>query len=199
MMQNLDYTKYRWFFTSSDKLVIGGKNSEQNEELVKKITKSGNEYLVLHTAEPGSPFSFVIANIEELKPADIEEAAIFTACFSQQWKKNNKKVDVDMFRTSQVYKNKKMDKGTFGVSLTIEKRNVEMKLFLTMQKGKLRAVPNPKIKILEIIPGDMEKETAAEEIQRILKDKNALFTKDEIMAALPARNIKIKKMKNGKK
>ena len=30
-----DYKKYRWFFTSSDNLVIGGKSAEQNEEIMK--------------------------------------------------------------------------------------------------------------------------------------------------------------------
>ena len=37
--KKINYKKYRWFVTSSDKLVVGGKSAEQNEELVKMCMK----------------------------------------------------------------------------------------------------------------------------------------------------------------
>lgn len=35
-----DYLKYRWFFNSSGKLVVGGKNAAQNDELLSRIKKN---------------------------------------------------------------------------------------------------------------------------------------------------------------
>ena len=40
-MIKVEYEKYRWFFTSSDKLVIGGKSSKQNEEIMKSLCRMG--------------------------------------------------------------------------------------------------------------------------------------------------------------
>ncbi len=191
----LDYKKYRWFFTSSGKLVVGGKNAEQNEELVEKILSGKKKYIVMHTASPGSPFSFIIGEIKDLIKSDFEETAIFTACFSQVWKTKGKKFDVHIFTTSQIYKNRGMSKGTFGVLGEIQNKKAELKLFLIVQDGKLRTTPFDKLKIAKITPGNLTKEQATEKIRRILKEKNLLFAKEEIMQALPAGNINVKEIK----
>ena len=34
MAKEIDYKKFRWFFTSSGLLVVGGKSAEQNEAVV---------------------------------------------------------------------------------------------------------------------------------------------------------------------
>ena len=52
-----DPGNYRWFYTSEGKLVIGGKNEEQNELVLKHFLKS--EYTVMHTNAPGSPFMII--------------------------------------------------------------------------------------------------------------------------------------------
>ena len=88
-----DYKKYRWFFTSSDNLVIGGKSAEQNEEIMKTHSESREKYVVMHTSSPGSPFTL----IREPSKQDLIEMAIFTACFSQQWKKGSKEAELDIF------------------------------------------------------------------------------------------------------
>src|SRR3989344_6673467 len=98
------YTKYRWFFTSSGKLVIGGKNSEQNEMLMSEIIKSGLNYIIMHTSTPGSPFTMIVD--EGLSDDDLHEQAVFTGCFSQEWKKGKKSTSIDIFNSKQLTKGK---------------------------------------------------------------------------------------------
>ena len=183
------YTKYRWFFTSSGKLIIGGKSAEQNELLVKEVLKSGVDYITMHTHNPGSPFTFLVD--EGLNELDLEEQAIFTACFSQEWKKRKKSAVIDIFDSKQIAKSKGMKRGTFGVLGKINRRTVELKLGLEIQEGVLRAVPRPKEALLWIKPGLLEKDKASKEIQGILKDKKVNFLMEEIDRALPAGGIEI--------
>jgi len=169
--------KYRWFYTSKGKLVIAGKNSAQNEEIMKKIKKTD---VILHTATPGSPFCI----IKNPTPKELEETAIFCACFSQQWKKRKKKAEVHIFKGSQVFKEKRMKKGTFGVLSKVSKKKVLLQLWLKKQKGKLRAVPFPtKVKI---IPGKITKQKAAKNIAEKFKVKI-----EEALQAIPAGGFKI--------
>src|SRR3989344_4927218 len=101
-MEFKDYLKYRWFYTSSGKLVVGGKNAEQNEQLIRKLKEQKNDLLALHTTEPGSPFSFILAEVNKISEEDIKEGAIFTACFSQAWKAKKKSASVDIFKLSNL-------------------------------------------------------------------------------------------------
>ncbi|MCA9485834.1 MAG: DUF814 domain-containing protein, partial [Nanoarchaeota archaeon] len=145
-----DYQKYKWFFTSTGKLVVGGKSSIQNDELLKKLKRSGREHVIMHTSAPGSPFSIIIADIKEVKPSDVEETAIFTGCFSRAWREKKKKAQIDIFKLSQVYKTRLMNVGTWGVKGPIQRSSVKLELVLTTQEGKLRAVPEKTAKKKEI-------------------------------------------------
>lgn len=115
--------KFRQAFTSSGKLMLAGKNAEQNEKLVEQ---SGKNEIVLHTNAAGSPF----VNIKgKATKKDIGEAAIFCAKFSRDWKKNKSNVEIHYFKGSDVYKLKGMKTGTFGVKkikkLRIKKQTIE--------------------------------------------------------------------------
>jgi hypothetical protein len=184
-----NYRKYRWFFTSSNKLVIGGKSAQQNEELLKKI--KNKNYVIMHTSTPGSPFAVIVSNKKPTKE-DLEEAAIFTACFSQQWKQGKKKTHVDIFLSPQLYKLKLMKIGTWGVKPPIKRKAASLELVLTLQKGKLRAVPEKSVKkhLLKIRPGKTDKTKMAEKIQEVLDNK---FSKEEILSALPSGGVSIVK------
>jgi hypothetical protein len=184
------YRKYKWFFTSSGKLVIGGKSAEQNEQLVCEIIKKKKDYIMMHTRKPGSPFSVILEDIEKINAEDLEETAVFTGCFSQQWK-ISRNATVDMFVSSQVYKDKIMKTGTFGV---LGKKQggykVKLRLYLKKQKRKLRAVPF-KTGSLVLHPGKMKKEKAGEIISEKLK-----IREQEVLEALPAGGFLIKSEKN---
>jgi hypothetical protein len=186
MKENTDYQNYRWFFTSSGKLVIGGKNAEQNEEIMKKIK---NDDIIFHTSAPGSPFCI----IKNPTNQEMEEVAIFTAAFSKQWKSSQKFANVHIFEGKQVAKSKDMKTGTFGVLGKAKTKKVELKLVLDFQDNKLRAIPKTAAKnpILTIIPGDLSKEKAAEEIKELLKNKNINLKIEEIMSAIPSDRLKI--------
>lgn len=178
-----NFRNYRWFFTSNQRLVIGGKNEEQNEKLVKKIISSGQKILMMHTSTPGSPFTVILDNIKNIGERDREEMAVFTACFSKQWKEKEKG-EVDIFNSEKVYKTKGMKQGTFGVK-SKEKIEVKLKLWVKRQRGLIRAVPfKPGI---EIVPGKLGKEDAAEKIAERLK-----VSKQEVLNAIPAGGFKIR-------
>jgi predicted ribosome quality control (RQC) complex YloA/Tae2 family protein len=104
------YIKYRQFKTSSGSLIIGGKNAEQNEELVRKFI--GKSSVIMHTKAAGSPFCIILG---KPKRGDLKKAAIFTARYSREWKKNKKDVEVHCFKGRDVYKSRGMKTGMFGV------------------------------------------------------------------------------------
>lgn len=185
------YENFRWFFTSDNKLVVGGKSDEQNELAIREFLKPN--YVVLHTSEPGSPFMIIQDGNPSKK--DIEESAVFCASFSKQWKLGKKIVDIDIFNGNQLYKLKLMKKGTFGVKG--ERRTIKVKpgLILTIQKGKFRAVPviSKEKKLADIKQGKMTKEQAAQKIIKIIKDKYHFpVSKEEIMQAIPSNSLDVK-------
>jgi predicted ribosome quality control (RQC) complex YloA/Tae2 family protein len=104
--------KFREFLTSSGKKILCGKDAESNEELVKKFIGKGNK--LFHTEKPGSPFCVIS---ESLKPSkkDEKETATFCAGKSQDWRDNKSDVAVHSFTGKDVYKQKGMKTGMFGV------------------------------------------------------------------------------------
>jgi predicted ribosome quality control (RQC) complex YloA/Tae2 family protein len=114
-------TKFREFLTTSGLRVLGGKDSGSNEDL---IGQTGKNEFVLHTKEPGSPFCNIKAELELVKIEDINEAAVFCARYSKDWKNNKKDVAVHLFSGKDVYKTKDMKEGTFGVK---KFRNIKVK------------------------------------------------------------------------
>lgn len=185
---SIDYEQYRWFFTSSNKVVIGGKSAEQNEKIMRRAQPDD---IIMHTSTPGSPFCI----IKKPNKKDMGEVAIFTACFSQEWKKRKKKAEVHIFKGEQVIKKNTMKQGTFGIMGSVDKKKVELKLALDIQKGKLRAVPLSvaKKKLVTLAPGSLDKVKAVNKIADILKNKYSYpVTRDEIASAIPAGNISIK-------
>lgn len=123
---------FRKFFTSKKTKVLAGKNAEQNEELVKKYI--GKENIITHTAKPGSPFCVILG---KAKKGDLKEVALFTAKYSREWKKAKIKKDVEVhyFKGKDVYKEKNMKTGTFGV-----KKYKEIKV----KRGEIKKLENDK-------------------------------------------------------
>lgn len=189
-----DYIKYRWFFTSSDKLVVGGKNAKQNDDLLKKIKAQDKERVVMHTSEPGSPFCIIMSEVEDLSQQDIRECAIFTGCFSRAWRDGKRTAIVDIFKLSQLHKNRDMQEGTWGVYGTVQSITVPLELVITRQHKILRAVPETagSLSKIKITPGSISKE----DIQPKLEiEINEPLSKDEVLSALPSGKFKTSKIK----
>ncbi len=115
--------KFREFITKKGTKILAGKNAENNEELVGQV---GSEELVFHTAKPGSPF----VNIKgRPKFGDRKIASIICAKYSQDYRDNKDDVLIHVFRGKDIYKDKKMKTGTFGIKkfkvLKIKKRDIE--------------------------------------------------------------------------
>lgn len=85
------YDRFRWFHTSDDFLVIGGRNADQNEELVKKYMNSND--LFFHSQAHGGPVTILkaagpseAARDVEIPDRSREEAAQFAVSYSSVWK-----------------------------------------------------------------------------------------------------------------
>ncbi|WP_265108163.1 ribosome rescue protein RqcH [Halosolutus halophilus] len=119
------YDRFRWFHTSDDFLVIGGRNADQNEELVKKYLERGDK--VLHTQAHGGPVTVLKATDPseassgdiEIPETSIEEAAQFAVSYSSVWKDGRYAGDVYAVDSDQVSKTPEsgeyLEKGGFAV------------------------------------------------------------------------------------
>ena len=186
--ENKWYHKYRWFYTSNNLLVVGGKSAEQNEELVKKFMPNGR-YIVMHTKSPGSPFSII--NSDKCSNIDLEETEIFTASFSRAWRENKKSEYIETFLRDPIIKKKSMKTGTFGVIGEVDRKKIDLKLYLTSQEGKIRAIPYQQkgsINSIKIVPGKINKDQFAEQIAIKLE-----VPLEEVLQALPTGGFKITK------
>ncbi|MEK6897985.1 MAG: NFACT RNA binding domain-containing protein [Nanoarchaeota archaeon] len=121
----MEEPKFRNITLASGATILLGKNAEQNEILMNQF--KGKEDIILHTAEPGSPFCVINKGSHSKK--DISEAAVFCAAYSRDWRDNKKDVVVHIFNGKDIYKRKGMEKGTFGVKkfkvIKVKKEEIE--------------------------------------------------------------------------
>ncbi|MEK6926281.1 MAG: NFACT RNA binding domain-containing protein [Nanoarchaeota archaeon] len=116
-------TRFREYTTKQGTLILAGRDAVTNEELIEQVEPNET---VLHTREPGSPF----VNIKgEPNAEDVKEAAVFCAAHSRAWKKNKIDIEIHKFKGHDIYKEKGMSLGTFGIKsfkvITIKKREIE--------------------------------------------------------------------------
>jgi predicted ribosome quality control (RQC) complex YloA/Tae2 family protein len=85
------YERFRWFHTSDDFLVVGGRNADQNEELVKKYMQGDD--LFFHAQAHGGPVTILKRTGPSEPSRDVEvpersreEAAGFAVAYSSVWK-----------------------------------------------------------------------------------------------------------------
>ncbi|QLG62573.1 ribosome rescue protein RqcH [Halorarum salinum] len=103
------YERFRWFHTSDGFLVIGGRNADQNEELVKKYMDADD--LFLHAQAHGGPVTIVKATDPSEAARDVtipersrEEAAQFAVSYSSVWKDGRGAGDAYLVAPDQVSK-----------------------------------------------------------------------------------------------
>lgn len=119
------YDRFRWFHTSDGYLVIGGRNADQNEELVKKYLEPGDT--VFHTQAHGGPVTVLKATDPseasssdiELPDSSLEEAAQFAVSYASVWKDGRYAGDVYAVDSDQVTKTPEsgeyLEKGGFAI------------------------------------------------------------------------------------
>ncbi|MFC6733198.1 MULTISPECIES: ribosome rescue protein RqcH [unclassified Haladaptatus] len=118
------YERFRWFHTSDGFLVIGGRNANDNEELVKKYLDKGD--LFFHTQAHGGPITILKATgpSEPARDVDIpeqskKEAAQFAVSYSSVWKDGRFADEAYMVNKDQVSKTPEsgeyLEKGAFTI------------------------------------------------------------------------------------
>ena len=118
------YERFRWFRTSDDFLVIGGRNADQNEELVQKYM-DGND-LFFHAQAHGGPVTILKTSDPSEPSRDVDvpeeskqEAAQFAVSYSSVWKDSRFAGDAYMVTPDQVSKTPEsgeyLEKGGFAV------------------------------------------------------------------------------------
>ncbi|MDL5361288.1 ribosome rescue protein RqcH [Halalkalicoccus sp. NIPERK01] len=103
------YEDFRWFHTSDGFLVIGGRNADQNEALVKKYLDRGDRFF--HTQAHGGPVTVLKATGPsepakevEFPESSIHEAAQFAVSYSSVWKEGRFADDAYSVTPDQVSK-----------------------------------------------------------------------------------------------
>ncbi len=118
------YERFRWFHTTDGFLVIGGRNAEQNEELVKKYMSRGDKFF--HAQAHGAPVTILkatgpseAAKDIEFPDATLQQAATFAVSHSSVWKAGQYSGDVYMVDPDQVSKTPEsgeyIEKGSFVI------------------------------------------------------------------------------------
>ncbi|SEL59767.1 ribosome rescue protein RqcH [Haloferax larsenii] len=118
------YEQFRWFHTSDGYLVVGGRNADQNEALVKKYMDKHDRFF--HTQARGGPVTLLKATgpSEPAKEVDfpessLQEAAQFAVSYSSIWKDGRFADDAYMVEPSQVSKTPEsgeyIEKGSFVI------------------------------------------------------------------------------------
>ena len=118
------YDRFRWFRTSNDFLVIGGRNADQNEELVKKYLDRGDKFF--HAQAHGGPVTVLKATGPSESSRDVDipdqdkrEAATFAVAYSSVWKDGKYAGDAYMVDPDQVSKTPEsgeyLEKGGFAI------------------------------------------------------------------------------------
>ncbi len=78
------FEKFRWFYTSTGFLVIGGRDATSNEIVIKKHVDKDD--LIFHTDMAGSPFFVLKTEGKDVDEQTLREVADATATFSRAWK-----------------------------------------------------------------------------------------------------------------
>jgi len=118
------YERFRWFHTTDGFLVIGGRNADQNEDLVKKYMSGGDRFF--HAQAHGGPVTILKATgpSEAAKAVDfpestLQQAAQFAVSHSSVWKAGQHAGDVYMVEPDQVSKTPEsgeyIEKGSFVI------------------------------------------------------------------------------------
>lgn len=208
------YERYRWFYTSSGLLVICGRDSQTNSEIVSKFMEDDD--LFFHVDMPGGAAVVLKTSGSDPDPRSIEQAAVAAACFSKAWREGLSYAEVYYVKGSQVRRHAPagmyLPKGSFYIEGKRNYVRAKLELALGFQNTpdglKLTAAPldAPLICPIRIRPGSMGKEEAAIRIKNKLKEcvaKSKLkisegvelpveeISLDELMRAMPPGRVEV--------
>ena len=190
------YEKLRWFVTSDGILVVGGRDANSNESIVKKYLEPNDIYL--HADIHGASSTAIKLNNHSLNDNILKESGEFAASFSSAWSKGFTSQDVFWVHPDQVSKTPEagefLAKGSFvirGHRNFIRSARVKLGIGIVDYEGK-RIMAGP-IDAMEahcdnfvvLKPGFTKKEAIAKKILNKINEDD-LITLDDIIRVLPS-------------
>ncbi|MEZ0393547.1 MAG: ribosome rescue protein RqcH [Desulfurococcaceae archaeon] len=183
------YERYRWTITRGGFLVIGGKDSSQNEAVVRRYL--GDRDVFLHADIQGAPAVVLMTKGDVPGEGDIRDAAVIAACYSRAWKRGYGFADVFWVWGSQV--SKSPPSGEYlprGAFMVYGKRNyvrVPLELAIGVERtedavygeyyraivGSEELVSARSVKYVVIAPGDLEPDEVSQRIYKAVVEGDA--------------------------
>ena len=190
------FEKLRWFVSSEGVLVVGGRDANSNESVVKKYLEPNDIYL--HADIHGATSTAIKLNGNKLNDNLLKESGEFAASFSSAWSKGFTSQDVFWVHPDQVSKTPEagefLPKGSFvirGHRNYIRGARVKLAIGIVDYEGK-RIMAGP-IESLEkhsenfvvLKPGFTKKEAIAKKILHKINEDD-LINLDDIIRVLPS-------------
>lgn len=204
------FDRFRWFRTASGYLVLGGRNADQNEELVKKYLDPGD--LFFHTETPGAPVTILKATAPneptqevEFSQQTCEEAAQFAVTYSSVWKEGRLSGDVYAVEHDQVSKTPEsgeyLEKGSFvirGSRTYYDDTPVGCAVGIRCQPdtrvvgGPPSVIHGESVTSVDVAPGEFAQADVAKRVYRVFRERfrdtsfvRKIASPDEIGKFLP--------------
>ena len=190
------YEKLRWFLSSDNVLIIGGRDANSNESIVKKYLEPNDIYL--HADIHGASSTAIKLNGAELNDTLLKESGEFAASFSSAWSLGFSTQDVYWVHPDQVSKTPEsgefLAKGSFvirGHRNYIRGARVKLAIGIVDYEGKrimagpIEAVEAHCENYVVLKPGFTKKEAIAKKIIGKINEDD-LLTLDDIIRVLPS-------------
>jgi predicted ribosome quality control (RQC) complex YloA/Tae2 family protein len=188
------FEKFRWFCSSDDLLVIGGRDATTNEILIKKHMEPHD--LVFHAEILGAPFVLIKTEGKTPPEQTIKEAAQLAASYSRAWREMLSALNVYWVNPDQVSKTPPsgefLKKGSFIIRGTKNFiRGVPLQIAIGVKIGEeeTRIIGGPMDAIahqtkfyVEIVPGEKKSSQLAKKIKHLLSTKVTEDLKTSITA-----------------
>ena len=190
------YEKLRWFLSSDGVLVVGGRDANSNESVVKKYLEPNDIYL--HADIHGATSTAIKLNGNKLNDNLLKESGEFAASFSSAWSKGFTSQDVFWVHPDQVSKTPEagefLPKGSFvirghrnyirgaRVKLAIGIVDYESKRIMA---GPIEALEKHSENFVVLKPGFTKKEAIAKKILHKINEDD-LINLDDIIRVLPS-------------
>ena len=192
------YEKIRWFISRDGYLVIGGRDANSNEQVVKKHSKNSDIYL--HCDIHGAPSTIIQNNSDnEIPESTLYDAACFASSYSSAWSEGFSSYDAYWVTLDQVSKTPQsgeyLKKGSFvirgrknfirNVPVLIAIGIVEYDDNKRIMAGPVQCLEKMSDNFVIVKPGFTKKERISKEILNKI-DGNKLFNVDDIVRNLPS-------------
>ncbi len=178
------FEKFQWFKSSDGLLVIAGKDQNSNLTIVKKYLEKDD--LFLHAEIHGAAAVVIKGTGGEIPQTTIDEAAIFSVCYSRAWKDGVSAEDTFWVTPDQVTfsapSGEYLAKGSFvikGSKNQLKNVPLEIAVYPVIEEKWAYMVSGPrtameaiegvdKKKIISVVPGDNPKSRMAKQIIGII-------------------------------